>query len=130
MKVLMVSRQFPAYHPKAGQPTGFIDRIISGRKLHTLRENKTGKFKNDDTVSLRYWADKPYRSKQIEFAQATISVTVMILAYVSKDIPMIADDDGLCTNDFVNWFGGYDKVNDWEGSCIWFKDIKPTTINA
>ena len=28
-KVLTFSRQFPAYHPKAGQPTGFIESIVN-----------------------------------------------------------------------------------------------------
>lgn len=92
-KVIIVSRTFPAYHPKAGCPTYFvekiwksIDRILSiqeiaelpasvyGRicvdletnyapKHHTIRAGK--RWKIGDKASLRVWSEKPYRSKQI-----------------------------------------------------------------
>ena len=127
MKVLIVSRQFPAYHPKAGQSTRFVENILSGIKKHTLRENKTGKFKNGDTVSLRYWSDKPYCSKQIEFAQAKIKVESLdIKAKGNVSLIFLADNDGLSSSDFVEWFGGLEKASKWKGSCIWFNNIKPT----
>lgn len=34
MKVIMVSRTFPAYHPKAGQPTYFVEKILNVTDKH------------------------------------------------------------------------------------------------
>jgi len=92
-KVIIFSRQFPAYHPKAGLPTFFVEQIyneiygsdwseapgtvseynvpnldttILYRKCHTIR--KGSRFKVGDKFSPRVWAGAPYRSKQIIIA--------------------------------------------------------------
>lgn len=92
MKVLTCSRFFPKGHPKAGQPTHFVEKIeacladtIPGWEMsktfalhdwepyynctmpkgHTIRAGN--RFKVGDMASLRVWSDKPYRSKQVEF---------------------------------------------------------------
>lgn len=97
MKVLTFSRHFPKGHPKAGQPTWFVEKIeacladiIPGWEMsktftlhewdayyncilpkgHTIRAGS--RFKPGDMVSLRVWSDKPRRSKQIEFAQVEV----------------------------------------------------------
>lgn len=71
---IMIAKVFPAYHPKAGEPTRFKEKILSGEKIHTIRENYTSWKKKIDEVnkglaylSLRQWEDKPYKSKQKEF---------------------------------------------------------------
>lgn len=86
----MVSRTFPAYHPRKGDKTFFVQMIksafgkepysfIHDHKIHTIRDNyklwekrikaiQEGKA----VLSLRYWSASPYNykqdgSKQIEF---------------------------------------------------------------
>lgn len=92
--VLMVSRYFPANHPRAEQPTNFENLIpfsimnlekqprVCGNyriKIHTCRANyelwkkRIQKVQEGKAVlSLRYWSGSPYNykrdgSKQIEF---------------------------------------------------------------
>lgn len=94
-KVIIVSRHFPAYHPRKGEPTNFVRSIWEGLdmlnwnydewderleedaksyfekktytpKWHTIRAGE--RWKVGDMASLRVWSGKPYRSKQIEIA--------------------------------------------------------------
>ncbi len=95
-KVITFSRVFPKYHPKAGQPTYFVEQIynsiymdksgdwsdapgdtsnyvvelehtILGRKHHTIRNGN--RWKVGDKFSPRVWSGKPYASKQITIAE-------------------------------------------------------------
>ena len=83
---LILSQIFPATHFKAGEPTGFkekvettIKRLGSGWwKLHTIRGNyeRWEKIFNEiyadkACLSIRVWEGKPYRSKQIELVRLT-----------------------------------------------------------
>ena len=99
MKVLTFSRHFPKGHPKAGQPTWFVEKVLNSvldrpltfnlsdhlaaeyfdfitiykgedKKYHTIRTGN--RFKPGDMASLRIWSGLPYRSKQIEFAQVEV----------------------------------------------------------
>lgn len=101
-KVITFSRQFPKHHPKAGEPTFFVEKLWSGipdtiytnhgdenlhehylnflrwkyePKIHTIRAGE--RYKRGDLVSLRVWSGKPYASKQVEFA-ADVSVVKTI----------------------------------------------------
>lgn len=95
-KVITFSRVFPSYHPKAGQPTYFVEQIQNsliscnweinlyeginppmqflesltkenvGYKHHTIRAGNH--WKVGDKFSPRVWSGKPYNSKQIAFA--------------------------------------------------------------
>lgn len=92
-RVITFSRNFPSYHPKAGQPTFFMEKIWKSLgqtyavmcreqgldmfqaikdidtytpKYHTIREGR--RFKKGDLFSPRVWLEKPYRSKQVTFA--------------------------------------------------------------
>jgi hypothetical protein len=76
--VLTVSRQFMKSHPKSGQETGFVDKILAGKKIHTIRANYEFWKKRIDEVtagsailSVRYWSGKPYNSKQITIVDLT-----------------------------------------------------------
>ena len=92
----MFSLVFPSYHPKAGEPTYFVEKIklglhkitgsgskkdeisgtstyeVSGEeiqiqpKLHTIRRGH--RWRSDDIFSPRFWSGPAYRSKQIIFA--------------------------------------------------------------
>lgn len=151
MKVLTVSRFFPAYHPRKGEETFFPEKILnalhpggksdtlnalpaemkpiinyffvldgSDKKLHTIRAGN--RWKQGEIVSLRVWSDKPYRSKQIEFAQVQLTKVIPIdidfwplskhtwerkilvgATYLSNH-KVLANNDGLSLPDFLNWF--------------------------
>jgi hypothetical protein len=95
MKVITFSRTYPSYHPKAGQPTYFVEKVWSAfdklglpklnsisedlvpdsilsrledfqPKYHTIRAGH--RWKAGDWFSPRVWSGKPYASKQIQFA--------------------------------------------------------------
>lgn len=92
-RVITFSRYFPAYHPKKGQPTYFVEQLlnsigwyeimgndtafevgfldsldldIEGLKHHTIRAGN--RWKVGDTFSPRVWSGKPYNSPQIIIA--------------------------------------------------------------
>jgi hypothetical protein len=90
-KVITFSRFFPAYHPKKGEPTYFVEKIARGLhqqgvrpfdipdeifstemyylidgKHHTIRAGN--RWKVGDKFSPRVWSGKPYNSKQIIIA--------------------------------------------------------------
>lgn len=89
-RVITFSRNFPAYHKKAGQPTHFVEKVVRSLhemgvrpfdvscefneemyylcegKHHTIRAGK--RWKVGDWFSPRVWSGKPYASKQIQFA--------------------------------------------------------------
>lgn len=95
MKQIMFSRVFPKGHPKAGQPTRFVEKIWSaladmGRtddqkgdfgdydadwqsyysgipKWHTIRAGR--RWKVGDWFVPKIWSGNPYRSKTISVAQ-------------------------------------------------------------
>lgn len=92
-KVITFSRYFQKSHPRAGEPTHFVEKIIENillenqveisdeqlnlwdfgltnkevwPKLHTIRAGN--RFKVGDKFSPRVWSGKPYASKQIVIA--------------------------------------------------------------
>lgn len=72
--VLTVSRNFSKNHPRAGDTTGFVEKIDQDQKIHTIRGNYEfwkDRIENIQEgkayLSLRYWTDRPYASKQHEF---------------------------------------------------------------
>lgn len=92
-KVITFSTKFPSYHPKAGKPTYFVEKIYAGladsipdfkipkefkdydwfeyyncgrAKSHTIRAGN--RWKAGEKFSPRIWSGKPYHSKQITFA--------------------------------------------------------------
>lgn len=97
--VLMLSKAFPANHPRKGEPTYFKDRLqnagvpitdpfwgadlipddkIINEKIHTLRANYelwAKRFekimRGEACLSIRQWEGKPRRSKAIEIARLT-----------------------------------------------------------
>jgi hypothetical protein len=89
MKYTMFAKSFPAYHPRAGEPTYFVQKILYAKtemahpgqykplsphidhpKFHTIRGGS--RWKVGDIFSARVWEGVPYRSKQKEFAQLQV----------------------------------------------------------
>lgn len=127
--VIMISEFFPAGHIKAGQSTGFPLSIKHYEKIHTIRGNYelwAKRFekieKGQAWLSLRVWAGKPYRSKQLEIFRYNKSSDIGIeklqldpvLGWFINDIDSdvrtedIAENDGLSLPDFKSWFKKYD----------------------
>jgi hypothetical protein len=126
--VLMVSKFFPAYHPRAGQKTGFADNILSGVKLHTIRKNyELWKERAEEinsgkaVLSQRHWEGKAYRSKQEEFYRLKkigvqkltfkndrIAYPIVDEGMVLWSVDRLAKNDGLAPWDFEHWFKPYD----------------------
>jgi len=118
----MVAKTFQKDHPRAGEPTGFAQKIMSGEKIHTLRGNyDRWKMIVDEVnagraiLSVRQWTDKPYKSKHeyiTDFRELGLekvglnsrqqSVHVMN-EYMYAPFE-IAKNDGLTTKDFWSWF--------------------------
>lgn len=118
-KVLTFSRQFPAHHPKAGQPTNFIRSIWEGLdKLNILHELSDAQLEDDirafyekrnytpkwhtiragnrwkvgNKFSPRVWSGKPYNSKQIIIAPDIAIVKVWPITLVLKDRLLVIDE--------------------------------------
>lgn len=92
-RVITFSTKFPAKHPKAGQPTFFVEKMMAAfadsipnwkmlddfvqydwykyynctkPKHHTIRAGN--RWKVGDKFSPRIWSGKPYASKQLAFS--------------------------------------------------------------
>jgi hypothetical protein len=95
--VITFSRTFPSYHPKHGQPTHFVEKVIKSLPYSLHDESAWGnlelckkldlaidiwkdipkkhhtiragnRWKVGDWFSPRVWSGKPYASKMIQFA--------------------------------------------------------------
>lgn len=124
--VLTVSKQFPKTHAKAGRDTGFVQNIsklfsFENTKIHTIRANydlwnKRAKDINEGKaiLSIRYWSEKPYNSKQVEICRLEkIGVEKLedarnfVFAPIEgKEVNWgeVAKNDGLTFEDFCEWF--------------------------
>lgn len=110
--ILMLSREFPKTHPRAGEPTDFMSKKEADVKIHTIRNNVAlWEHRAEEinagraVLSVRQWSGKPYEpgSHQIEIARHTALVTQRIsfpcerLSVNSKLYPLwgeIIDNDG------------------------------------
>ena len=111
-RVLTFSRAYPAYHPKKGNETFFVEKIVRGLhrlgnepwdiedaifseemyyivepKWHTIRAGN--RWKAGDKFSPRVWSGKPYASKQIIIAPDIEIKSV-------QDIKIEVDKDYVC----------------------------------
>lgn len=115
-KVITFSRVFPAYHPKAGELTHFVEKIWTSinanvaeadglpdererycfekysPKHHTIRSGN--RFKAGEYFSPRVWSGKPYNSKQIIIAP-DLKIEKAWNVEVEKD--SFRNDDGAIT---------------------------------
>ena len=137
--VLILSKIFPATHPRKGEPTGFREKFLAAIKqlkgewwkLHTIRANyelwakRIAEVQRGEAVlSVRMWSGRPYMSKQIEIARLTREdgIGIQGLGFINVwgcdryvvdcyDAPLsqLAHNDGLPVDDWLDWFKGYDK---------------------
>ncbi|WP_142783372.1 hypothetical protein [Changchengzhania lutea] len=124
--VIIVSTRFLKAHPRAGEFTGFPDKVLDGTKIHTLRKSyKHWKKKIDEVnagvaeLHVRTWTDRPFISPQksikilgkgevgIQKCQVLAdSEFVFIDDHITEQLNRfkIEENDGLSTTDFWSWF--------------------------
>ena len=121
--VLMIAKNFLAYHKRAGQATDFEAKIKAKEKLHTIRPNfdkwkekieevKSGKAE----LVLKQWEGRPYHSTpnklsiyddkdDIDVSKLTKSADGFFVNDTIKVEPEdLAKNDGLSLQDFEDWF--------------------------
>ena len=121
--VLMIAKNFLAYHKRAGQSTEFEAKIKAKDKLHTIRPNyEKWKEKIEEVKSgkaelvLKQWEGRPYRSTpnklfifdakdDVEVSKLTKTADGFFVNDTIKVEPeIIAKNDGLSLQDFEDWF--------------------------
>lgn len=134
--ILTLSKVFPKRHKRSGESTGFENALLNSlndvnsvgkKKLHTIRANfglweqRFVEINSGNAVlSVREWTGLPYRSKQREIVvlgkDDGIGLQALFLTDLTKpskiagglvELPVIAENDGLCFNDWFFWFSGY-----------------------
>ena len=121
--VLMIAKNFLAYHKRAGQATEFEAKIKDKDKVHTIRPNyEKWKEKIEEVKSgkaelvLKQWEGRPYHStpNKLFIFDAKDDVDVSKLTktadgfFVNDTIKVepeiLAKNDGLSLQDFEDWF--------------------------
>lgn len=143
--VLTLSQQFQKSHPKEGQPTGFVEKLKAGVKLHTIRSNYELWVKRAEQInagkmelSIRVWSGKPYRSQQVEVARLTklgvqrVCITRMGADhepavqidghFIEQGAAILSKNDGLSYWDWHDWF--LKGVGQFEGVILHFTDMR------
>ena len=145
--ILTLSKRFMKDHPRAGEPTGFREKVLSGEKIHTCRLHTSkgwweGIIQNlrrqGGELHLRQWTGKPYASPQetlkilpsaaVHTQLLTLSVRHIpergAIAYGAsvegRQVPLelLAKNDGLTFQDYIDWFRPLlDRVTDPKTGC-------------
>jgi hypothetical protein len=146
--VITLSKRFPSYHPRKGQPTEFGPKVYHLDKRHTIRGNYAFWKPRIDSInrgeailSVREWIDKPYYSKQKELAvfgagevgiqKCDVKIATVLDSQCAaikvngidcsiERCKEIAKNDGLSQKDFINWF----KKPIVDGGIIHFTDLR------
>ena len=101
------------------------------QKGHTMRKGK--RWKTGDLASLRFWSGLPYRSPQVKISKdiplnvfdiemclkpyesvLKINGKTIEPKYFNSTIEVIAKNDGLSYQDFLDWFG----INHFSGQIL------------
>jgi len=135
---LFFSTTFPAYHPRAGESTGFTENILSRVKTHTIRLNYSWWWYFDGIVTfLCVWEGRPYWSKMRRFATAKIRVerideiTEGVVHFGKSEtqsqrlmsVEKFIQKDGLSESDFNGWFPKLESLTGC--TCISFDWVQP-----
>ena len=121
--VLMIAKNFLAYHKRAGQSTEFEAKIKDKDKVHTIRPNyEKWKEKIEEVKSgkaelvLKQWEGRPYHSTpnklfifdakdDVEVSKLTKTADGFFVNDTIKVEPeILAKNDGLSLQDFEDWF--------------------------
>ena len=121
--VLMIAKNFLAYHKRAGQATDFEIKIKEKVKNHTIRPNyEKWKEKIEEVKSgkaelvLKQWEGRPYHSTpnklsiyddkdDVDVSKLTKTADGFFVNDTIKVEPEdLAKNDGLSLQDFEDWF--------------------------
>ena len=121
--VLMIAKNFLAYHKRAGQATEFEAKIKDNDKVHTIRPNyEKWKEKIEEVKSgkaelvLKQWEGRPYHSTpnklsiyddkdDVDVSKLTKTADGFFVNDTIKVEPeILAKNDGLSLQDFEDWF--------------------------
>lgn len=146
MKYIMLTPAFLSGHPKAGEPTGFFEKVwnvvgIDTVHIPAIRDafpdelnrfinrndgtmktttiRKGERWKVGDVFQFRAWAGAPYRSKQV-ILTPPLAVTKVEHFRGDKEETEVAEKDGLSIEDFRAWF-----PVEFEGQRIHFTQHRP-----
>ena len=133
--VITLSRSFLSGHKRAGDPTGFREKFLRKEKIHTIRGNyELWKARIEDVqkgeavLSIREWTGAPYKSPQAEIARLTAADGVSVqrlewlgrwcletvngktLLETTEKLSVLANNDGLELEDWLEWFKKADKA--------------------
>ena len=99
-------------------------RVLPQMAEETIRKNydnwkrKIDEVKADKAIlSVRYWSDKPYRSKSVEFldfdkdSEIGVDKFCTYSVFAQAKTSELARNDGLSMKDFLDWFRQFDRRN-------------------
>jgi hypothetical protein len=139
-KVITFSRTFPAYHPKSGQPTYFVEKFYNSlfsrnnlmdypkgleinesileMKNHTIRAGE--RWKKGEYFSPRVWSGKPYNTPQIILSKDTLITDVydFEIKQAYMELPLDYDTDVIINHRFFHGLTLAELLQ-------WFKYPKP-----
>lgn len=115
-----------------GKPTNFKEKILAGQKIHTIREDKTNRWKVERVIQFCYGVrrktfEKFHETKclgiqriRIESDKINFKIWVDDKKINETEIVNLAHNDGFdSVIDFCNWFN-----KDFEGKIIHWTDKK------
>ncbi len=137
MPVRTFSTVFPKSHKRAGEPTNFVELILSGIKMHTIRAGHN--WKDADMLDPRIWTGKPYSSKQkqikepfpagcqdifIRWCPAGVFIFIDGVLKSQSLLNTIAKNDGLTDVDFDSWFFSHGEYGTFSGQVLHFTELR------
>lgn len=99
----------------------FADLVTSGEKTQTIRPMPKRMPKKGDEISLRKWADKPYRSKHVELNSGVIT-NVSAISITRETAAKIIDLHPVplpCER--LDEFAQRDGFQNWDELSAWFQ---------
>ena len=102
----------------------FVEPLVARTKLHTIRPPRKRPIAVGDFIDMRYWAGKPYRSKQVKIGGSVVTAVRTIRLERNRNIPcvdfkqieingvalLIADAEALAARDGFSTLG---EMLDW-----------------
>lgn len=117
---LVIENRFPKFHKREGENTNFEEKILDGRKKHSVQSNFSkwnGKFhkikEGSAKLSVETWTGIPYNSERfviLEMEDAVIQSLefkkgkYLVDGTTEISLEELATNDGLKLDDFRDWF--------------------------
>jgi hypothetical protein len=87
----------------------FHAAILSGKKKQTIRRTRKRPILPNDSLSLRYWSGKPYRSKQSELMRVQCEVVIPVSIRYDTRLRVLLGDLDLSRHEVevLSWDDGF-----------------------